>query len=284
MKHMKSRIAAVLSASVMTVAAAQGITASASQPAHSNNLCGNTQESAEFGMNFGHNMYYWQFNFPQNSTWTTKFYSGLVLGKGYTEQNISGTVRGQELERSAAWARMLACSNYGDDNMVFTEQSWRDYTNLSQMRSGDQVVLRDVKTNVYHTVFVTAPSSNDRIYCSELVSGNKVKWGVEFSRTSYYMTRKSDSKKYEIMYFLRPAMEGDADGNGIVNSADVTWINNNINNYSFPGKNYIVQMTAADVNGTWQIDAGDGMVVHFYSEDGHMTHDANGNGYHYIKA
>lgn len=283
MKHIKSKIAAVLSASVMTVSAAQGVTAFASQPAHQANLCGNTQESAEFGMNFSHNCYFWQMHHPTNSNWNTTVRSGLVLGPGYTEQNISGVRRGDVLESSAAWARFLACSNYGDNDMVFTEQQWWDYVTVDQMKAGDQVVLRDVSTNQYHTVFVTSPFTSNQIFCSEVVNG-KVKWSVEFSRTRYFMTRKGNNQRYEIMYFIRPAMEGDANGDSIVNGDDVTWINNNINNYSFPGVNYNVQMTAADVNGTWQIDAGDGMVVHFYSEDGHMTHDANGNGYHYIKA
>ena len=267
MKHIATRAAAAFCAAITAVCAMQAVTASATTDAHP--VSGNTQDSTEFGMNFGHNCYFWSvYNYPENSSWSTPVYQGKVLGPGYSQTNLSGISEGTQLPAPLAWARNLAISNYGSNRLYFTEQPASAVNTLSKMKQGDQIVM--TRNSQKHAIFITG-FSDTTVYASELVNG-RVKWGVEFSRYSATkLKRVSDGQIFTINYVVRPVKEGDANGDSIVDSNDVTWLSNHYNAYSFPGAEYNAQFGAADIDGDWQITWRDAMGVLMNNQEGRMT-------------
>ncbi len=269
MKHIASRAAAAFCAAITAVCVMQAVTASATTPAHP--VSGNTQDSTEFGMNFGHNLYYWSvYNYPQNSQWSQTVRQGKVFGPGYSTTNLSGISEGQTLSAPLAWARHLAISNYGNEHLYFTEQPASTVDDVTTAKNGDQIVMTS-SSGQKHAIFVTCVYTDYTIDGSELVNG-RVNWNsgyVKFGPNK--LRRLSDGTVFTVDYVVRPVKEGDANGDSVVDSADVTWLSNHYNAYSFPGAYYNVQMAAADIDGDWQITWRDAFGVFMNNSEGRMT-------------
>ena len=269
MKRITSRLAAAVFGAVTAVCAVQATAASAITDAHP--VCGNTQDMCEYGRTLSQDVYFWSVHtYPENTIWNNTLTSGLVLGQGYTYTTISGNTQGSQLTGPVAWARNLAIEHFGSQNLVFTEQPASAYTQYSQMKGGDQIVL--TRNGQTHALYVTGVQS-DRIYCSELVN-NRIKWGVEYRLTSNGMLKRaSNGQNYTINYFVRPVKEGDANGDSVVDVLDVDWILGHTNVYDFPGVDYNTQMAAADLQGTWVITWADALTVYMNCNDGRLSGD-----------
>ena len=274
MKHIPARIAATLCAAAAALCTAAAMPASAINSVHPHTE--QTQEATEFGFNFSHSLYWLQYHNPQDMLWNETVRAGLVLGQGYVSQNISGTQQGAALTGSAAWARKLAYSYYGEYT-VFTEQpvggNIGQYLDITAMKQGDQIVTH--RNGVTTTYFVTGvvPDAG-KFYCSEL-SGGRVKWNIEFTRTESTMTRTDNGRTYVMDYFIRPVKEGDVNGDSVVNFSDFATLDmaTHTSQNLFPGADYNVLMGAADLDGDWQITAADVWEIYQNCSDERMNGD-----------
>ena len=269
MKRTTTKAAATLCAALTAVCGMQAITASATTDAHP--VSGNTQDSTEFGMNFSHNLYFWSvYNYPQGTQWSQTVRQGKVFGPGYSTTNLSGIAEGTALPASLAWARFLANGNYGSENLYYTEQPASIVDDTTQAKNGDQIVMTS-NSGQKHAIFVTSVYSDYSLSASELVNG-RVQWGSGYVKFGYNKLRRtSDGTVFTVNYVVRPVKEGDANGDSVVDSSDVTWLSNHYNAYSFPGADYNVQMAAADIDGDWQITWRDAFGVLMNNSDGRMT-------------
>ena len=269
MKRTTIKTAAALCAAITAVCGMQAVTASAITGAHPTS--GNTQDSTEFGMNFSHNLYFWQVHhFPQGSAWSQTIRQGKVFGPGYSTANISGISEGTALPAPLAWVRSLAIGNYGSENLYFTEQPADIVDDIRTAKQGDQIVMTS-SSGQQHAIFVTSVYSDYSVNASELVNGC-VQWGSGYVKFGYNKLRRiSDGTVFTVNYVVRPVKEGDANGDSVVDSADFTWLSNHYNAYSFPGADYNATMAAADIDGDWQITWRDAMGVLMNNSDGRMT-------------
>ena len=276
MKRITSRLAAVIFGAVTAACTVQATVASAITDAHP--VCGNTQEMCEYARTIAQDVYFWSVHtYPENTYWNETLTSSPVFGPGYSTTTISGNTQGAQLSDAVAWARNLAISHFGSENLVFTEQPASAYTEYSQMKAGDQIVL--TRNGQTHALYVTG-AQLDRIYCSELVN-HRVKWGVEFRLTNDgKLKRVSNGQKYTVNYFVRPVKEGDANGDSIVDVTDVDWILAHAGSYNFPDADYNTQMAAADLDGNWSLSWADAMCVYMNCEDGRMR----GNYSYYVNS
>lgn len=271
MKHIRNRIAAAIIAAAAAACTMQAVTASAYVSNHAHWLTGQTQESTEYGANFAHSLYYLQrsYNNAGVNTYTDTVTSGVVFGPGYSTTTISGKHEGSVLTGTLAWARYLGHCFYGQDT-VFTEQPASRYSSISDIKQGDQIVIST--SGRQYAVFVTSVGDSS-IYVSELW-GDAIMWGIEFTRTSNNKLKRTyGGVTFNIDYIVRPAKEGDANGDSIVDFMDVVWIANNIGGSVASGVDYNTQMVAADLNGNWTFDQDDVLAVYNNAGYGRMNGD-----------
>ena len=275
MKHISTRAAAAVCAAITAVCGMQALSASAVNNAHP--TTGNSQAYCNEPYNMSHNCYFWSvYNYPENSYWNTTVYSGKVLGEGFTTANISGTSQGSALTGAKAFARTLACSHFGSQNTIFVELPG-GYANCpAVIRLGDQIVL--TRNGSQHTIFITGINDEtNTVYASEIVN-NRVKHGVTFScPQDGKLKRTSNNQTFNVSYVIRPAMEGDANGDCYIDIRDVDVAFRNEGNFNFPGKDYNTVMGAIDLNGSWTITHDDGMEIFYHINAGIM-----GGNYSYL--
>ena len=124
-------------------------------------------------------------------------------------------------------------------------------------------------------MFVTS-CYNSTLYCSEL-DGSTIKWSVAYKRLSNYkLKRVSDGQIFDIQYVARPIKEGDANGDGIVNGSDASWIEQQINQGNagayITGCNRDILLAAADLNGDWWLETSDADEIRAnMNADGYMS-------------
>ena len=271
MKHIRTRIAAAICAAAAAACALQA-PAFAFANERDRFRTPETQDEREYARNFSHDLWALQTYYRNNgiNTFSGSVRSGLVVGEGFSNYNLSQTWEGMPLNGEAAWARTLANSFYGNQ-VVYQELSPENrYTSISDMKPGDQIVMS--YNGSKHTVFVTGLSA-DRIYCSELW-GTSIQWSIEYSRTATTMTRLFGGTEYTIDYFIRPVKEGDANCDSVVDFMDLVWIANHVGQYNFPYYvNWNTQFYAADLNRNGQIDTDDVLAVYQHAVDGRMSGD-----------
>ena len=284
MKHMKSRIAAVLFAAVTTVCASQAITASAFE--HTST----SQDYCEEPYNMSYATRNWNLygNYCDGETWNKKIYSGVVCGSGFSTTTYSKTYQGSQLQGSQAFCRMLAESYFG--TTTFMEHIVYSGTAL---KLGDQIKIDC--GNEHRTIFVTYINGNTIRGFSLNDSTHKIIHGTEtFTRSGWHLS-SSNGKYYGMDYLTRPIKEYDANGDGIVTTADKNWIYNHIgksqHECGFDNKRWDIFMHTLN-NNNWQIEYSDYYTIGYNlahlngtnqtNNTGRMTYDGS-NYYYYVK-
>ena len=270
MKNMKTRIAAAALAAITAVCGAQALSASAFNWGHPYSL----NDQTWCYMSLGRSQRMWQnYGLPEGGYFYQTVQAGTMVGKGFTTSHLSNWPKNQTLYGGIGWVRYLACSHFGfeQNKAAWLELPKTDFTSYAKYRGGDQVFLKQGSS--YHAVFVTG-SYNSTLYCSEL-DGSIIKWGVEYKRMSNYkLKRVSDGQIFDIQYVARPIKEGDANGDGIVNASDVTWINQHNGGANYSGYNRDIMLAAADVDGTWWLNSNDASIIDANrNADGYMDGD-----------
>ena len=279
MKHIRTRIAVAICAAAASLCTMQALSASAFNTRYP--YTPQTQDDREFARNFAHDLYFIQNSYAGQSRWNQTVSCNLMLGAGYTYNNLSGNHEGTTLTGSDAWAMNLAKRFFGNKTAFTEQQSVNKYGDIRDLKRGDQIVLETgYGDGSHHTLFVTGISEN-RVFCSELIAGT-IYWGVEFSRIGDKMYRhygdSTTTHEYDVRYYIRPVKEGDANGDSIVDFWDYVWVANNLNNYTFPNVRYDILFAAADVNGNGALDTDDCAQIYQHATEGRMTGD-----YRYVR-
>ena len=275
MKHMKSRIAAVLFAAATTVCASQAITASAFEHTV------NSQDYCEDAYNMGQAIKGWSryMNYNAGETWEGTTMSGIVCGHGYATN--SHFYQNQPLHGSVGFCRELAHAFFG--TTTFMEHTVLGSTDL---KPGDQIKI-DLGSE-HRWIFVVYVNGTTIDAYSLNDATNTIKRET-FTRNSKWKLKLGTDKNYIMDYLVRPIKQYDANGDGIVTTADRDWVYNNIGKNQaqagFSNKRWDIFMRALD-NNDWQISYSDYYTIGFnpgvQNGLGRMTYDGS-NCYYYVK-
>lgn len=306
MKNMKSRITAMLFAAATTVCASQAITANAWETFYYDTQ---SQDWCELPQNMGYTIRGWSrymgYNAGNkwvNSNGTPKSWvSGTVCGEGY--ENYAHTSNGQTLTGSVGFCRELADTFFGTKTYMEIEV-WGN----TPIKPGDQIKL-GLGTSNTRTIFVSY--INGLTFETYSLDSSNTILRETFRRASSnsYMLQKLNESgavvgTFTMDYLTRPIKEGDANGDGVFDAADKTWLEDNIGDQSWQysksvnslidpsthradifaravwANDYKVEYSAYYTIG-WNLTHKDG-VTGATNDTGRMTFDGSGY-FHYIK-
>lgn len=279
MKHIKSKVAAIACAAITTICSAQAITASAASQ-HTTQRQRTCQTAPTNMSDFIRHQAmalpggsYWNAGVPNRSTGSsvsrvsTYITVGPVCGAGFKNNLHGGPQQGEEIWRSAAFARYFASQYFGTE--IFMRHS-TDKNFTTQL--GDQITYY-TSGNATHTVFVT--KSN---LCCDVTDdfACKITYGKSFSINNGGII--IGGKRYSIKYVERPIKVGDFNGDSIIDSKDPTEINKIMyGGYDWYDNNWNFMRSACDMNRDNNITSAD--LTKFNSDKNYTEKVMNTYGY-----
>ncbi|MCQ2417920.1 MAG: dockerin type I repeat-containing protein [Oscillospiraceae bacterium] len=234
MKALKRKVAAIACAAVSVVCSAQAVTAFA---AAKQTYCQQYQREV-LKTPMSDALRYWANKYPSKTRWSNSVKSGQTIGFGYRYDNSVNNASDVTLYNSAAFARQLAL-DYFETNIYIRMGTEKTFT----PKIGDQITY--VNGSRLQTIFLT--DTNTYAQCSEdrytmITYGNK----CSFSNGVLVL----NGKAYSIKYVERPVKVGDANGDTVIDSKDLTAMNFYLNNkWTTYDYNFFIAACDIDKNG-----------------------------------